>query len=86
MLVVMLAAFLLAVHEDTHVRAADAGRHAALGTDLHAGNQMIHRFQERRLVVQKLIQRAHEHIAGRTHRTFKIQSVHRPFPPILPSG
>ena len=37
-LVIMLAAFLLTVHEDTHVRAADAGRHAALGTDLHAGD------------------------------------------------
>ena len=84
-LVVMLQ-LLLAMYQHTHMCSGDSRGDGRLGVHLHAGQaQAVHHAEEILLVVQQLIQGAHEHIARRAHGTFKIQGFHGA-PPILPSG
>ena len=75
---------LLAVDEDADLRPGDAGRLGSLGAHLDAGQpHRVHRAEEALLVVEQLIQRAHEHIARRAHGAFKIQCFHA-VAPLLP--
>ena len=77
------ADLLLAVNRHRHMGAGDAALHRRLGGHLHAGQaQAVHLVQKSRLVVHKLQQGGHKHIAGGPHAAVQIQCFHSFLPPM----
>ena len=68
----VMAVFLLAVDGDGHVGAPDAAGGGGLGLHGDAGDQAVHRVQKGGLVLQQLVQSAHQHVASGTHIAVQI--------------
>ena len=82
-LVTMLMDLLLPVYRHRHMGAGDAAFDDRYGGHRHAGQaQAVHLLQKGRLVVHKLQQGRHEHIAGGPHTAVQIECSHFCFPPM----
>ena len=77
------ADLLLPVYRHRHMGAGDAAFDGRYGGHRHAGQaQAVHLLQKGRLVVHKLQQGRHEHIAGGPHAAVQIECSHFCFPPM----
>ena len=77
------ADLLLPVYRHRHMGAGDAAFDDRYGGHRHAGQaQAVHLLQKGRLVVHKLQQGRHEHIAGGPHTAVQIECSHFCFPPM----
>ena len=68
----IVAVLLLAVDGDGHVGAPDTAGGGGLGLHGNAGEQAVHGVQKPGLVLQQLVQGAHQHVAGGAHVAFQI--------------
>ena len=77
------ADLLLPVYRHRHMGAGDAAFDGRYGGHRHAGQaQAVHLLQKGCLVVHKLQQGRHEHIAGGPHTAVQIECSHFCFPPM----
>ena len=76
--------FLPAVHRHRHVGSGNAAGLCRGGADRHPRQaQRVHLVHKGLLVLEKIIQCRHQHIAGGAHAAFQVQGFHSSFSPSI---